>query len=239
MTVKGLLLAGVSVCAIGMGSAFAAAPAVHVTALRPGVATLKTAMHGSPAATQTATYSVSTAVSTASAYKTKTNLLGTFYTLNDSGSVCTPAKAQKVTLSKTKTKYARLSTGKVSYQPGLPIRPDSFPRHGLRPAEEECFRQDRQVCRYPDGQGRQPRQPLHVQPEPRHLGRDRKISRLSPARRAHAGSAGCRHGFACTIPLFSRDGLIAVCAGLRRVSCSANCSGIIFLLAVIRYRLST
>lgn len=126
MTVKGLLLAGVSVCAIGMGSAFAAAPAVHVTALRPGVATLKTAMHGSPAATQTATYSVSTAVSTASAYKTKTNLLGTFYTLNDSGSVCTPAKAQKVTLSKTKTKYARLFTGKVTYSLGCPSGPTVF-----------------------------------------------------------------------------------------------------------------
>lgn len=119
MTVKGLLLAGVSVCAVGMGSAFAAAPQVHVTALRPGHALVKTALHGSPdAANQTVTYSVSTGISTATAYKVKTNLLGTFYTLNDSGGVCSPAAKQKVTLSTKKTKYARLSTGSVTANEG-------------------------------------------------------------------------------------------------------------------------
>lgn len=126
MTVKGLLLAGVSVCAIGMGSAFAAAPTMHVTALRPGHATVKTALHGTPNATQTVTYSVATGVSTASAYKVKTNLLGTFYTLNDSYSLCMPAAKQKVTLSTKKTKYARLSTGAVTYSEGCSSGPTIF-----------------------------------------------------------------------------------------------------------------
>ena len=119
MTIRGILLAGASLCALGLSSAQAAsAPHVHVTALRAGHATVKTALHRTPGAAQTATYSVSTSVSTASAYKTKTNLLGTFYTLNDSSSVCKPAAKQKVKLSTKKTKYAKLSTGAVTYSIG-------------------------------------------------------------------------------------------------------------------------
>jgi hypothetical protein len=127
MTIKGLLLAGASVCALGMSSAFAAsAPNVHVTALRPGHAMVKTAMHRSPGATQTATYAVYTSVSVSSDYMKKTNLLGTFYTLNDSSSVCTPAAKQKVKLSTKKTVYAKLSTGSVTYSEGCPSGPTVF-----------------------------------------------------------------------------------------------------------------
>jgi len=121
MTIKGVLLAGAAICALSLGSAFAEAPPhVHVTALRPGHATVKTAMHVSPDATKTSTYAVYTEVFTPDAFKTKTNLLGTFYTLNDNSTVCSPAAAQKVILSTKKTLYAKLSTGSVTYSIGCP-----------------------------------------------------------------------------------------------------------------------
>ncbi len=123
MTIRGLLLAGASICALGMGSAFAAsAPHVGVMALRPGHLVAKTPMHRSGEAMETYTYAVSTGVSTSSSYKTKTNLLNTFYTLEDSFvsglTPCIPAKKQKVKLSTKKTAYAKLSPGKATYSIG-------------------------------------------------------------------------------------------------------------------------
>jgi hypothetical protein len=121
MTIKGILLAGASLCTLGAGTAFAntSAPKFHVTAMRPGAARVvaKTSMHKPAAGHLTYTFGVYTYVSTASAYKTKTNLVGTFYKWNSSYSICTSPK-MKVKLASKKTAYAKLSTGTTTYSLG-------------------------------------------------------------------------------------------------------------------------
>jgi hypothetical protein len=118
MTIKGGLLAGVSICTICAGAAFAKT-APLVAQMRPGHAVVKTAVHpGVTPANLTSTASVSTGVSTSADYKKKTNLLGTFYTFLHSGTFCNEPKEKAVLTSGKKTSYAKLSTGSVSYSEG-------------------------------------------------------------------------------------------------------------------------
>ncbi len=73
----------------------------------------------------TYTFSVNTSVSTASAYKVKTKLAGTFYKFNSNSSLCTQPK-QKVKLMTKKTKYAKLSTTTETYSEGCSTGPTTF-----------------------------------------------------------------------------------------------------------------
>jgi hypothetical protein len=119
MSIKGILLAGAALCTIAAAAPALAksAPHVHVLALHPGAVT-KTAMHSNRAGDITYTFYVSTAVSTASSYKVKTNLGATFYTWLSNSSLCQEPKKEKLSLSTKKTKYAKLSTGVETYSEG-------------------------------------------------------------------------------------------------------------------------
>jgi hypothetical protein len=118
MTIKGALLASVSVCTICAGTAFAKpTPNLVVAALHPGHAVVKTAMHSAGGQTFTSSASVSTGVSTKADYKKKTKLGATYYTFLHSGTFCSPPK-EKVVLSTKKTKYAKLSTSTETYSEG-------------------------------------------------------------------------------------------------------------------------
>jgi hypothetical protein len=115
MSIKGILLAGASLCTISAGAAFAKSMPL-VAALHPGSghATIKTPLHLGPAQHLTSTFSVSTAVSQATDHKVKTKLAATYYTYFHSGTLCVPQK-EKVVLSTKKTKYAKLSTSTETY----------------------------------------------------------------------------------------------------------------------------
>ncbi len=125
MTIKGILLTGAALCSLSLAPALAAsAPHVHVTALHAG-AVKKSAMKQAAPGAVTYTFSVSTSVSTASAYKNKTKLAGTFYKFNSNSSLCTQPK-EKVKLMTKKTKYAKLSTGTETYSEGCSSGPTTF-----------------------------------------------------------------------------------------------------------------
>jgi hypothetical protein len=110
MSIKVALLAGVSLFTICAGAAFAkSTPNLVVTALHPGTALVKTAVHAKSPTNLTTTIGVSTGVTDAD-YKKKTPLAAPYYTFNHSGTTCDEPK-EKIKLSTTKTKYAMLSTG--------------------------------------------------------------------------------------------------------------------------------
>jgi hypothetical protein len=127
MTIKGLLLAGASLATFGASAAYAErAPTIHVAALHPGHAVVKTAMHSSKASNLTSTFLVYSSVSTAADYKVKTHLIYTYYAYYDSGSFCgTKNGKTKVILSTKKTAYAKLSTAVETYSEGCGT-PTSF-----------------------------------------------------------------------------------------------------------------
>ena len=118
MTIKGVLLAGVSLCTICTGAAFAKSDThVLVAQMHPGHAMVKTQLHQTPGAGLTSTQAVSTGVSISSDYMKKTMLAATYYTFLNSGTFCNEPK-EKVKLSVKKTVYATLSTGKETYSEG-------------------------------------------------------------------------------------------------------------------------
>jgi hypothetical protein len=118
MSIKGVLLAGASLCTICAGTAFAKSTPHLVAALHPnaGHVTFKTSLHPKNATDLTSTASVATGVTTAD-HLIKTKLAATYYTFLHSGTFCNPPK-QKVVLSTKKTKYAKLSTSTESYSEG-------------------------------------------------------------------------------------------------------------------------
>lgn len=121
MTIKGVLLAGASLCTLTAGAAFAkSAPNVHVLAAHPGVGhtVVKTSLHPKNAGTVTYTFSVYTAVSQSADHGVKTKLAATYYTFLSNSSLCQQPKKEKVTLSTKKTKYAKLSTSTETYSEG-------------------------------------------------------------------------------------------------------------------------
>jgi glyoxylate utilization-related uncharacterized protein len=118
MSIKGVLLAGASLCTICAGSAFAKSAPHLVAALHAnaGRVTVKTAQHPHQFTNLTSTFGVSTGVTSAD-YKVKTPLAQTYYTFLHSGTFCNPPK-EKVVLATKKTKYAKLSTSVESYSEG-------------------------------------------------------------------------------------------------------------------------
>ena len=118
MTIKGVLLASVSLCTICAGSALAStSPHVLVAQMHPGHAAVKTSLHTTPGSGLTSTQAVSTGVSAKADYMVKTKLAATYYTFLNSGTFCNPPK-EKVKLSTTKTLYATLSTSTETYSEG-------------------------------------------------------------------------------------------------------------------------
>jgi hypothetical protein len=118
MTIKGALLAGVSICTICAGSAFAkTSPNVLVAQMHPGHAVVKTSLHSQEPTNLTSTFGVTTAISASADLKKKTKLAATYYTFLHSGTFCNEPK-QKVKLSTKKTKYAKLSTSTETYSEG-------------------------------------------------------------------------------------------------------------------------
>ncbi len=118
MTIKGILLASVSLCTICAGAAFAStSPHALVAQMHPGHAVVKTSLHNTPGSGLTSTAAVSTGVSTSADYKKKTKLAATYYTFLNSGTFCSPPK-EKVKLSEKKTKYAKLGTSTETYSEG-------------------------------------------------------------------------------------------------------------------------
>jgi len=120
MTIKGLLLAGASLATFGASAAYAErAPTIHVAALHPGHAVVKTPMHSSKVSNLTSTFLVYSSVSTAADYKVKTKLIYTYYAYYDSGSFCGTSNGKtKVILSTKSTAYAKLGTSTESYSEG-------------------------------------------------------------------------------------------------------------------------
>ncbi len=116
MTIKNILSGGAALCALRMAPAVAS-PAPHIIAVaaHPGEVHVKTSLHAEKPTTSCSTISISTGVSTSSAYKVKTPLSGTYYTFFDSGSFCNSSEHQRVKLAVRKTSYAKLSPGTETY----------------------------------------------------------------------------------------------------------------------------
>jgi hypothetical protein len=117
MPIKRALLVGVSLHAIGAGTAYAKSTPVLVAQMHPGRAVVKTALHSQKPTNTTYTYSVTTTVSTSADYKKKTKLAHSYFTFLNSGTFCNPVK-ETVKLPTHKTKYAKVSKGIESYSEG-------------------------------------------------------------------------------------------------------------------------
>jgi hypothetical protein len=127
MTIKGVLFAGVALSILSAAPALAGvAPHVHVTAMHPGSAINKTAMHHDKTGTLTYTFSIYTTISTKASYNKTTPLAATYYTWDNSYSICDSPKKETITLSTTKTAYAALSTGTETYSEGCSSGPTTF-----------------------------------------------------------------------------------------------------------------